>query len=202
MLLAQTLRSGDVAVDATAGNGYDTLTLARLVLNGDAGTQGRVVSVDVQQKALDTTSNRLLDEFSEDAIESGVKFVLGNHRSWENLSELVGADRESTVKAWVYNLGYLPGGDKSILTQTEDTLDSLREAADRTALGGLVCVTCYRGPLHDEETAAVRAEMASWAQSNWRVCEFAPLNWPASPIVMTAHRFEVCGICNLPIERL
>ena len=69
MLLAQTLRSGDVAVDATAGNGYDTLTLARLVLNGDAGTQGRVVSVDVQQKALDTTSNRLLDEFSEDAIE-------------------------------------------------------------------------------------------------------------------------------------
>jgi hypothetical protein len=195
MLLAQTLKSGDVAVDATAGNGYDTLTLARLVLNGDSGSRGRVVSVDVQQKALDTTSKRLLDEFPEETIESGVEFVLGNHRSWENLNEWVGADRESTVKAWVYNLGYLPGGDKSILTQTEDTLDSLREAASRTALGGLMCVTCYRGPLHDEETAAVRAEMASWAQSDWRVCEFAPLNWPASPIVMTAHRFEVCMIC-------
>lgn len=189
MLLAQTLKPGDVAVDATAGNGYDTLTLARLVLAGDAGSRGRVVSVDVQQKALDITANRLLGEFSKETIASGVAFVLGNHRSWANLTEVLGADRE--VKAWVYNLGYLPGGDKAIVTQTEDTLASLRGAAARTARGGLVCATCYRGPAHDAETAAVRAELAAWAQTDWRVCEFAPLNWPASPVVLTAHRFEV-----------
>ena len=184
-LLSQTLKPGDMVVDATAGNGYDTLALARLVLGGG----GRVVSMDVQQCALKATEARLLQEFTQEEVASGVTFIEGNHRDFSRLDELTGPGQR--VKAFIYNLGYLPGSDKSVATSKEDTIDSLKQAAQRTSLGGLVCVTCYRG--HEgglEETNKVREELSSWEQAEWRVCETTPLNWPVSPILMTAHRFE------------
>lgn len=189
-LLSQTLKQGDIAVDATAGNGYDTTILARLVLSDD-GSAGQVVSFDVQDAALEKTRARLLTEFREADIESRVTLLRANHKELDKLDAVL--PPSSTVKAFTFNLGYLPGGDKSIITQFEDTLVSLRGAAERTAPGGLICVTCYTG--HDggaKETELVRLEISKWEQSVWRVCEHKPLNWPASPVLFTAHRFQVC----------
>ena len=193
LLLGQTLAHGDIAVDATAGNGHDTLTLAKLVLQGEGGgQQGRVVSYDVQQKALEATKARLIGYFPPELVSDNVLLVERNHKSFTEVDSFLTGLPIDSVKAFVYNLGYLPGGDKSITTDVSDTIHSLREAKGRTALGGLICVTCYRG--HEgghTELQQVKAELASWEQSDWRVCNFEPLNWPMSPIVITAHRFEV-----------
>ena len=197
-LLAQTLQPGDFAVDATCGNGHDTQTLLSC-----CGSSGHVVAIDVQEEAIKATRERLhLDS------RSSVTFFNGNHRDlsivdktllkWSGDTSLHdgsvlsedGFAQGGAVKAWVYNLGYLPGSDRSITTQTADTVASLRGAQMRTARGGLVCVTVYVG--HEggkEEADAVRAEMASWDQAVWRVVEHRPLNWPRSPILYSAHRF-------------
>jgi len=191
LLLGQALSAGDVAVDATAGNGHDTLALARLVLSPDpsAVAPGHVVSIDVQRRALDATEARLLAEFTAEAVASSVSFLEGNHREFSALDSALAG--KPMVKAFVYNLGYLPGSDKRVKTQTSDTVASLRGAADRTAAGGLVCVTSYVG--HEggaEETEGVRRELASWPHAAWRVVEHAPLNWPNRPVLFTAHRFD------------
>ena len=54
------LRPGDVAVDATMGNGKDTQFLCELV-----GETGRVYAFDVQEEALERTAARLAMNFAE-----------------------------------------------------------------------------------------------------------------------------------------
>ena len=49
------VREGDTTIDATVGNGWDTVFLARLV-----GPTGRVIGLDVQADALEN-ARRLLD---------------------------------------------------------------------------------------------------------------------------------------------
>ena len=210
-LLGQTLAPGDFAVDATCGNGHDTLTLVDF-----CGPSGHVVACDVQDRALEATRQRLLSSSSSSSSsgsgsgsaedEASVTFWQGNHRDLSIVDEALrrrghddvegaslaedGFATGGPVKAWVYNLGYLPGSDRSVTTQTEDTLSSIRQARDRTARGGLICVTLYVG--HEggkEEAAAVREEMGGWDQAVWRVVEHRPLNWPRSPVLLTAHRF-------------
>lgn len=176
-------------MDDIQGNGYDSMTLAKLLLKSADDVKGKLIVMDIQKKALDTTLARLQSEFSLEDIESHISFLENNHRNLTVIDKYLPPEG---AKAFVYNLGYLPGGNKEIFTQFEDTIISLKEAALRTAKGGLIAVTCYRG--HEggrEETEVVRRELAGWEQASWRVCEFVPLNWRASPIVFTAHRFEV-----------
>ena len=110
--VAEVQREGDRAVDATAGNGWDTLFLARLV-----GPDGRVYAFDIQQAALDETAallrkNKLLERV--DLIHAG--------------HEAMASYVKEPVAAVMFNLGYLPGGDHSIVTRPESTLRGLAAA--------------------------------------------------------------------------
>lgn len=105
---------GDAVVDATAGNGHDTVFLARL-----AGPSGQVHAFDVQEEAIRATRERLE---KEGLLTPSVRLHLASH---DRLAELV----RSPVKAIVFNLGYLPGGDKKTVTRTECTLAALEQAA-------------------------------------------------------------------------
>ena len=53
-LLSGCLKTGDIAVDGTMGNGNDTLFLAQLV-----GETGKVYAFDIQAAALLATERRL-----------------------------------------------------------------------------------------------------------------------------------------------
>ena len=71
-------------------------------------------------------------------------------------------DYQGRVDLFMYNLGYLPGGDKSITTDSATTLKSLSSALELLAVGGLLCVVCYPG--HEEgarESQAVEAFFAA-----------------------------------------
>ena len=87
---------GDAVVDATAGNGHDTVFLARL-----AGPSGQVHAFDVQEEAIRATRERLE---KEGLLTPSVRLHLASH---DRLAELV----RSPVKAIVFNLGYLPRRD-------------------------------------------------------------------------------------------
>jgi SAM-dependent methyltransferase len=130
--------SGLAAVDATAGNGHDTLFLARLV-----GPQGRVFAYDVQAEAIETTRRRL----EAAGLLERVRLRLASH---EELGE------NGPVDVVMFNLGYCPGGDKKLITQVGSTLRALEAAVDGLNPGGLVTVVCY--PAHPggrEEADAV-----------------------------------------------
>ncbi len=130
----------DLAVDATCGNGHDTLILATL--------GAEVIALDIQPAALIQTRLRLGNR--------PATLLLHSHAPWPPLPR--------APRLIVYNLGYLPGGDKSLTTQTETTLASVQEAYSLLAPDGALSITCYPG--HPEGTRE-EAALMEWA---------APLN--------------------------
>ena len=136
--ISRVVSPGDAVVDATAGNGHDTVFLARLV-----GPSGQVHAFDVQEEAIRATRERLE---KEGLLTPSVRLHLASH---DRLAELVGGP----VKAIVFNLGYLPGGDKKTVTRTECTLAALEQAAALIAPNGLLSVMCYPGHEGGKEEA-------------------------------------------------
>lgn len=149
LLLADRLQAGDCAVDATAGNGHDTLFLCRRVLPG-----GRVFAFDKQEAALANTRARLL--------ENGVAqadFTL-IHAGHETLSERLPETLRGRLAAVMFNLGYLPGSDKNLITRAATTLAAAAQALEWLRPGGLMTVVVYPG---HEGGAEEAREIAAWA---------------------------------------
>ncbi|MBF0788117.1 MULTISPECIES: class I SAM-dependent methyltransferase [unclassified Streptococcus] len=122
--LAEIMTKEDVVVDATMGNGHDTLFLAERAK--------KVVAFDIQEQALEQTRERL-----EKAGLSNVELLLTGH---ERLDAYV-----EEVKAGIFNLGYLPNADKSVVTQPQTTLLALEKLCQRLVPGGRIAVMIYYG---------------------------------------------------------
>jgi len=167
------LQPGDLAVDATCGNGHDTLLLAKAV--GDAG---RVIGFDLQEAALKATRERR----QAARVWDRVSLRLESHAR-------LAAALERAPAAVVFNLGYLPGSDHHLKTRPEETLLALDGAAGCLAAEGGLAVTCYRG--HEggaEETRAVREWFAALDPEHWQTAERSPPNRPLSPVALFAQR--------------
>ena len=122
--LAQVITQEDIVVDATMGNGHDTLFLAKLAK--------QVYAFDIQEQALEKTSQRL-----QEAGLTNVELILQGH---ETVDQFV---RE--VKAAIFNLGYLPSADKSIITQPQTTIEALDKLCQLLVKGGRIAIMIYYG---------------------------------------------------------
>lgn len=143
-LLAETVGPGSRAIDATAGNGHDTLFLARRV-----GRSGKVLSLDIQPLAAATTRRRL----AEAGLEPACDIRVGDHAA---LAELIPSDFRGATDGVILNLGYLPGSDHAVATRPAGTLAALRAGLDSLRPGGrLVCVAYTGHPGGEEEAEAV-----------------------------------------------
>ena len=148
-LIQGVLSEGDVAIDATLGNGHDALFLARCV-----GAAGRVYGFDVQQVAIDATRERLQQA---GVLERVTLFLAGHERMEALLTPDVG-----NIRAVMFNLGYLPHSDKSIITRPETTLPALEAAFRLLAPGGMITIVLYTGhPGGREECDRI----LSWAKT-------------------------------------
>ncbi|KAH7557840.1 hypothetical protein JRO89_XS11G0227600 [Xanthoceras sorbifolium] len=171
------VRKGDIVVDATCGNGYDTLAMLKLVAD-ESGT-GCVYGLDVQGEALDNTSS-LLDETVNRAEKQLVKLFNICHSKIEEV-----VPKDTSVRLVAFNLGYLPGGDKTVITKSETTLMAL-EAAERILIqGGLISMVVYVGhPGGREELETVEAFASRLSVDNWICCKFQMLNRPLAPVLV------------------
>jgi predicted methyltransferase len=148
--LTAVLRPADLAVDATAGNGHDTVFLARAV-----GPAGRVVAVDKQAEAVARSGERL----RQAGLAQRVSLRTGGH---EALGELVPSGWAGRVRAVVFNLGYLPGGEGPVITGPRTTLAALEAALYLLAPGGRLAVVAYPGHAGGEAEALA---VSGWARA-------------------------------------
>lgn len=132
-LLTETLLPGDWVIDATLGNGHDTLFLAECV-----GKAGRVFGFDIQPQAIQNTRQRLLEQ----GVTAGVSLFLAGH---EHMLAYLPRQASGMIKAVVFNLGYLPGADKSLITRSETTHSAMTAATELLAKQGLISVMAYPG---------------------------------------------------------
>jgi len=138
------IEPGDFVIDATCGNGNDTLTLANAV-----GSSGRVLAMDLQEQAVAASKARL----SEEGIENAA-FVCGNFIHMQEYARTFFPEKRP--KAVVFNLGYLPGGDKSLTTKAEETCQAAEKALELIEPGGIVTLVLYPGhPAGREEREAI-----------------------------------------------
>lgn len=127
---------GDHVIDATCGNGHDALALAKMVLTEESGS---LICLDKQSEAIKNT-NALLKE----NLPSPLFFRVSLHHMCHSTFPIT----TQPVKLIVYNLGYLPRGDKKITTNTESTLMSLEKGLNLLTPNGVISITCYPG--HEE----------------------------------------------------
>lgn len=160
------LPAGGLAVDATAGNGHDTLKLAQIV-----GQSGKVYAFDIQIAALEATRHRL----EQHGAAQQVQLI---HAPHQNLPHHV----PHGIDLIVFNCGYLPRGDKTLTTQTEHTLTALQHSLAHLRQGGLLSIALYSG---HAEGARETAAALTWAQRlhhrHFSVLHYAFINRPNCP---------------------
>lgn len=175
------LREGDIGIDATVGNGHDTLFLAQTV-----GPKGKVYGFDIQQDALDNCYQRLVTNNAD-------KQVSLHHAGHETLPIVIPETlQHGKINAVMFNLGYLPGGDKQRTTYTGTTLAALESALRMLTQNGIITILAYSGhPGGQEETASVKAWAATLDTKTYKVnIESPPPSTRPSP--------ELIVICKLP----
>lgn len=175
--LASALREafGAMAVDATTGNGHDTLFLA-----ANTGATGRVWAFDVQEAALASAKKRIQTEAPH--LLDAVTFIHAGH---ETASTALPPEARGNIRAVTFNLGYLPGGDKHIVTTASGTLAALDGLSAMLAAGGVLSVHSYQGhPGGGKEGAAVAGWFAALPWEAWRVAEYSFRNKRRNPEVL------------------
>jgi predicted methyltransferase len=148
-LLEKSVTNGAVVVDATLGNGHDTLFLAGLV-----GENGRVYGFDVQEDAIHSSSERLKQNGFEDRVTIF-------HAGHEQLSQLIPVEHHGKVTAAIFNLGYLPGSDKTIVTKPETTIAAIEQLLEIMVPEGIIILVIYHG---HEEGAVERDALLTYCQ--------------------------------------
>lgn len=159
--LAQVITQEDIVVDATMGNGYDTLFLARLAK--------QVYAFDIQEKALEKTGQRL-----QEAGLTNVELLLQGH---ETVDQFV-----TEVKAAIFNLGYLPSADKNIITKPQTTIEALEKLCRMLIKGGRIAVMIYYGHEGgDIERDAVMDFVSQLPQQEYTATIYRTLNQINNP---------------------
>lgn len=159
--LEEVLTDQDVAVDATMGNGHDTLFLAQRA--------GRVLAFDIQEQALAATSERLAA-----AGVTNAELILAGH---EQVDQYL-----TSCKAAIFNLGYLPTADKSVITLPATTLLAIQKILDRLECGGRLAIMVYYG--HEGGSAekdAVLELVTQLDQTVYTAMLYQPLNQKNTP---------------------
>lgn len=131
LLLQVILAPGDRVIDATLGNGHDAIYLAQKV-----GNTGKVYAFDIQDIAIESARHNIPEE-----LLGRIQIIKASH---ENMSQYV----HEPVKLVLFNLGYLPCGDRSITTRAATTVEAIRNSLSLLSEHGLVMLIVYRG--HDE----------------------------------------------------
>lgn len=143
----------DTAIDATCGNGNDSVAIASMLFNDNEADpftitgEPQLICIDVQKEACETTRSRLSDMLNANTMTCNVNVLCQSH------SPLPRPRNDSSVGLVCYNLGYLPQSERTILTQMESTIQSIADAALMMRIGGIISVTTYPRSNKNEDYA-------------------------------------------------
>ncbi|MNG01480.1 putative rRNA methylase [compost metagenome] len=169
-----------MVIDATAGNGVDTRFLAELV-----GRRGTVYAFDIQEAALEATRRRLAPLEAEERMPN-IQLVLDSH---EHMRDHVLPAHAGTISAAMFNLGYLPGADPSVITQPDSSIAALESALALLKAGGVLTCVLYPGhPGGEDEAEAVARWAAALPSSTGQAVIYRMLQKPTAPYLIAVER--------------
>ncbi|WP_058485428.1 class I SAM-dependent methyltransferase [Defluviitalea phaphyphila] len=168
-ILKNKINVGDIVVDATVGNGFDTIFLAKAV-----GDKGKVIGFDIQPQAIESAKKKL---YKEGLIER-VELIQDSH---SNICKYV----NHSINGAMFNLGYLPNGNKKIITKKETTIIALNKISSMLVKGGFITIISYLGhPGGMEEKEAIESFLRNINNENFITAKFSYLNRPTNPPIV------------------
>ena len=171
--LSAHIKEGITAVDFTMGNGHDTLFLSKAI-----GENGKLYAFDIQDQALNNTRQRLI----ENNCPENYILIKASH-------SLVKDYVKEKINVGVFNLGYLPGGDKSVTTLRETTLPAVDAAIELLADDGIILIAIYPGHAEgDAEGRLLTERLSVLDRKQICVSRFTILNSPTSPYFIAVEK--------------
>lgn len=166
LYLDKVLNEGDIVIDATMGNGYDTLYLAQRV-----GESGFVYSFDVQEEAIKSTKKRL----EKEGLTDRVKLILDGH---ENMDKYINGE----ISCIVFNLGYLPRAKHKVITKPDTTIKAIEHSLKLLKPHGIISIAIYTGhPGGEDEKNSIYEFIKHLNQNEFNVLECGFINQINNP---------------------
>lgn len=180
-MISEAVGEGSCVIDATAGNGHDTLFLSTLV-----GSTGHVIALDIQSEAIESTEQRLKSAGIE---RERYTLVQSDH---SELEHCVPPEWKAKVSGIMFNFGYLPGGDHNLTTNRDSSRKAVMVASEYLGLGGRMTLTFYTGhPGGPEEAQEVISMVESFDPKKFVVLMYQFINLPnCPPYVVTIERVD------------
>lgn len=170
--IAAHIKEGGIAVDFTMGNGHDTLYLSKAV-----GDLGKVYAFDIQEQAVKNTAALL-----EENGCCNCTLICDSH---SNVKKYV----KEEICAGVFNLGYLPGGDKKVTTLRPTTKEAVESAIELLAPDGIVLIAVYPGHAEGALEGEMLTEMFKKLDRREICCsKFCIVNSPTSPFFFAIEK--------------
>lgn len=144
-----TVKYNDLVIDATIGNGHDTLTLCQKV------DKGHVFGFDIQDQAIVNT-RKLLHEFNNFTL-----YKKSHEYIYDTLSQY-----ENKISLILFNLGYLPGDNKNITTKSKTTIKAIEESLKLLNNKGKILIVIYPG---HEEGKKEALYINKWLKKNTKI---------------------------------
>lgn len=167
-LLQQFIHPGEIVIDGTTGNGYDTLYLSQIVGGG-----GHVYAFDIQEEAIRNTQQKLQTQNIQNVTLIQDSHDQFQHYLPEGTKEIGGA---------IFNLGFLPGSDKTVITRPKSTLKAVKGMLDYLKKQGILILVVYHGhPGGDEEKEALLNYLSTLNQQAFTVLRYGFINQVNSP---------------------
>ena len=170
-ILKMHIKPGDFCIDATAGNGHDSVYLCELT-----GKEGKLLAMDIQQSAVDSTAANL----AEHGFSGMSTVVCTSHSDIDKYAEPNSAD------CIVFNFGWLPGGSHDVFTRAETSIPAIKKSLDILKPGGLLSLCVYYGRNNgysERDTIMEFVSSLPGAQYNVMKCDFLNrFNDPPFPI--------------------
>lgn len=159
-LINEYIKENDISIDMTIGNGNDTLVLVE--------KSKFVYGFDIQDEAINNT-NKLLKGYTN------YKLIKDSHLNFTNyINEEVGVV--------VFNLGYLPKGNKEIHTKADIVLDTLKKVLGKLRKDGICNLVLYPGhPSGLEEANLISDYLQTLNQKEFDVLKYEFINQINNP---------------------
>lgn len=165
-LITSHIQADSTVIDATCGNGHDTLFLAEAV------PDGHVYACDIQQAAIEATHQKTQNFQHVTLVQTGHENIV-NHISSEHLTRLDAA---------IFNLGYLPKGDKHIVTQPETTISAIETIFKQLRPEGIIVLVVYPGhPEGQIESQHVYRYLQAFDQQQAHILQYGFINQQNHP---------------------
>lgn len=174
-IVKRVIKEDDTVVDATLGNGNDTLFLSKLV------PKGRVYSFDIQASAIEGFKKT-------EGHNENVNLIHDGH---ENIDKYV----DKNIKAIMFNLGYLPGGDVNIITKPETTIQALNGGIQLLCPGGIISILSYIGHKGGQnEAEEVLKFVKELNPREYSVMEIRFINVNNAPFLLVIEKNDNCRV--------